>query len=114
MSVQHFDADTEALIDRYLRRELNTTDETGFEQRMARDAVLFEEVQLRRDIILGIRVAERKAIRTLLDQTAQQQRVTAQYQPTREALPLPNWVRWVVYGAVAAGVGATAYWLGWL
>lgn len=67
--LKHYDSATEQLIDQYLRRELSETEAKTFEARMDRDPELVEEVLLRRDIIIGIKAAEERAIRKLLDKT---------------------------------------------
>jgi hypothetical protein len=65
------DLNTEVWIDQYLRRELSPQATEQFEQRMRDDADFLNEVILRRDIIVGIRVAEDRLLRERLEHISQ-------------------------------------------
>jgi hypothetical protein len=64
----HLDPQADLLIDRYLRRELTDEEQEQFESLMLSDAEFAEEVGVRRDIVIGIRAAERVIIRKRLAQ----------------------------------------------
>jgi anti-sigma factor RsiW len=106
---KQYDAATETLMDAYLRGEMSPEKLKAFENRMAREPELWEEVSLRRDIIIGIRAAEHKHIRRLLDNPhLVQQSATANgqhrtTQPGSKRVPL--WV-WLVAAAIGAAVAA--------
>ncbi|MFN8922870.1 MAG: hypothetical protein ACK5XP_08115, partial [Sphingobacteriia bacterium] len=55
-------------IDQYLRRELTEEQAIAFEARLREDPELLEEVMLRKDIVVGIRVAEHRLMRARLEQ----------------------------------------------
>ncbi|MFW5658962.1 MAG: hypothetical protein ACOCZ8_03155 [Bacteroidota bacterium] len=63
---KNFDAETEQLIDSYLRRELHGPKRKAFEERLQNEPDLVEELYLRKDIAVGIQVAEQKAFRKML------------------------------------------------
>lgn len=99
-----FDAATDTLIDAYLRRELNPDQMKMFEKRLDQDPKLMEEVRLRIDIIIGIKSAERKYIRRILEDpnfATQQQK---QSDDANNAKPLTrNPIFWVAVAVGAAG-----------
>jgi len=49
-------------IDRYLLKEMSQDEKDAFEERLLAEPGLVEELQMRCDIIVGIRVSERRAI----------------------------------------------------
>ena len=63
---KNFDAETEQLIDSYLRRELHGEKRKAFEKRLQNEQDLLDELYLRKDIMVGIQVAEQKAFRKML------------------------------------------------
>jgi hypothetical protein len=67
----NFDSEIETQIDRYLRREMSPEEILDFEVQIVNHPALMEELTLRRDIIIGIEAAERKALRRLLESAVQ-------------------------------------------
>ncbi len=63
---KNYDAETEQLIDSYLRRELHGPKRKAFEERLQNEPDLVDELYLRKDIMVGIQVAEQKAFRKML------------------------------------------------
>lgn len=61
------DVKTESWIDQYLRKELSAEDAAAIEARMQADPDFLQEVALRRDIVVGIRVAEDRQFRERLE-----------------------------------------------
>jgi anti-sigma factor RsiW len=61
------DVKTETWIDQYLRKELSAEDAAALEARMQADPDFLQEVALRRDIVVGIRVAEDRQFRERLE-----------------------------------------------
>ncbi|MBX3101855.1 MAG: hypothetical protein KF690_05055 [Bacteroidetes bacterium] len=61
------DVNTEAWIDQYLKRQLSPDENQRFESRMQNDPDFLQEVILRKDIVVGIRVAEDRQLRERLE-----------------------------------------------
>lgn len=57
----------DVLIDRFLRQEMTPPERATFEQLIESDPVIREEIILRKDIIIGIKAAEREILKQKLD-----------------------------------------------
>lgn len=66
-STSNFPPETEYQIDRFLRREMDDKELQRFKRRIEEEPALVEEILLRKDIILGIRAAEHKSLRELME-----------------------------------------------
>jgi anti-sigma factor RsiW len=106
-----FDAATDTLIDAYLLNQLTPEQTAMFDKRLEQDPKLLEEVRLRQDIIIGIKAAERKYIRRILeDPNFARQENPESAGATTPLLKKPAF--WVVAAAVAAGLAfALAKWV---
>ena len=60
-------------IDRYLLKEMTPDEKDAFEERLIAEPGLVEELQMRCDIIVGIRVSERRAITERLSKVTENQ-----------------------------------------
>lgn len=66
------DSATDTQLDRFLRQEMAADEHRAFEDLLAREPELQDELLLRRDIIVGIRAAERQMLKDRLDRVIQQ------------------------------------------
>jgi anti-sigma factor RsiW len=102
------DVKTETWIDQYLRKELSAEDAAAIEARMQADPDFLQEVVLRRDIVVGIRVAEDRQLRERLEhiRTAVEQGKTP---PSASGKRRPTWL----LPSVVVGISLFLVWLVW-
>jgi len=110
-------SDTDTLIDRYLRGDLTDSEIRAFAQRVMAEPDLAEELELRMDIIIGIRAAERRMIRERLMCIAAGLPSPEEENArpiNRIRLAFAGQYRWwwiAATAALAAGGGAAVMWL---
>lgn len=102
---------TEVQIDRFLRREMTEEERKAFEKRIENEPDLVEEVLLRRDIMVGIKIAEHESLHKLMDGIARKVEQEQGLDEPNDPRKPPKTLYWILGGVAAVGVLILLYFL---